>query len=245
MEEDNNDNDNNNNNNNVSEFSSNVNQPSKELLGKKRKARKGAFLERKKEKKARLEEVRQKVDQYYEGYYHGFASAFAIFLIMRSIYSHDHPAFHAHLWYAVVGVTELHLAQKDTESIYDEQISELESTLAEIKSLSNRFAQHDVGSIDSDFDFRLMLFRHWNLCDSMQYSNYVGTRLGIWKNMRRGAHSFGGLGTRTLAGTTSNLASNGNNALNTSGAGSGILGAQSHSGNQNTTALSNSRLTNR
>ena len=43
----------------------------------------------------------------------------------------------------------------------------------------------EIGSITSEHDFRLMLYRHWNVYDSMHYSNYVGTRLGIWKSARR------------------------------------------------------------
>jgi len=27
-----------------------------------------------------------------------------------------------------------------------------------------------------------MLLRHWNLYDSIKYSNYIGPKLGIWKN---------------------------------------------------------------
>ncbi len=29
--------------------------------------------------------------------------------------------------------------------------------------------------------YRFMLYRHWNLYDSMYYSRYVATNLGIWK----------------------------------------------------------------
>lgn len=33
--------------------------------------------------------------------------------------------------------------------------------------------------------FRLMLLKHWNLYDSMFHTNYVATRLGIWKEKGR------------------------------------------------------------
>lgn len=36
------------------------------------------------------------------------------------------------------------------------------------------------GSIRRDDEFRFMLYRHWNLYESMQFSQYVATRLGVW-----------------------------------------------------------------
>ena len=30
--------------------------------------------------------------------------------------------------------------------------------------------------------YRFMLYRHWNLYDSMYYSRYIATKLGIWKH---------------------------------------------------------------
>ena len=34
-------------------------------------------------------------------------------------------------------------------------------------------------------DFHLVLLRHWNLHDSLFYSSYVATKLGVWKEKGR------------------------------------------------------------
>jgi cell division control protein 45 len=37
-------------------------------------------------------------------------------------------------------------------------------------------------SISPVDDYRFMLYRHWNLYDSMYYSRYIASKLGIWKH---------------------------------------------------------------
>jgi cell division control protein 45 len=39
--------------------------------------------------------------------------------------------------------------------------------------------------IKAEEEFRLMMYRHWNLADSMFYSPYVATKLGIWTERGR------------------------------------------------------------
>lgn len=39
----------------------------------------------------------------------------------------------------------------------------------------------DKGTIAQSSEYRFMLYRHWTLYDSMYYSNYVATKLGVWK----------------------------------------------------------------
>ena len=47
-------------------------------------------------------------------------------------------------------------------------------------------SQHpDDRSVYANDELRFMLFRHWNLYDSMYHSSYVASRLGIWKERGR------------------------------------------------------------
>ena len=41
--------------------------------------------------------------------------------------------------------------------------------------------QRKKGTIFSENDFRFLLLRHWNLYDSIYYSNFMASRLNIWK----------------------------------------------------------------
>ena len=49
----------------------------------------------------------------------------------------------------------------------------------------------DDSSIRATDELRFLLFRHWNLYDSMYHSGYVASKLGIWRE--RGKKKLSGL----------------------------------------------------
>jgi cell division control protein 45 len=49
----------------------------------------------------------------------------------------------------------------------------------EVKRLNLTDSQA-IGTISNENDFRFMLLRHWNLYESMYYSNYVAAKFGVW-----------------------------------------------------------------
>jgi len=42
-----------------------------------------------------------------------------------------------------------------------------------------------AGSIYFDQELKLMLLRHWTLWDSLNYSNYIVSKLGLWREPGR------------------------------------------------------------
>ena len=44
---------------------------------------------------------------------------------------------------------------------------------------------NEVGSIVLENEFKLMLYRHWSIYESMYFSNYLGTRLELWRNQKK------------------------------------------------------------
>ncbi len=49
------------------------------------------------------------------------------------------------------------------------------------------------GKIGFEEEYRLMLYRHWSLYDSMYFSNYVASKLGIWKTDGKETQAFNSL----------------------------------------------------
>jgi cell division control protein 45 len=43
----------------------------------------------------------------------------------------------------------------------------------------------EIGSISCEIEYKLILYKHWNIYESMYFSNYLGTKLELWKNMRK------------------------------------------------------------
>jgi cell division control protein 45 len=101
------------------------------------------------------------------------------------------------LWLWIVGLTDQLLHSKIDRVDYEGKISacinEVVSHPANIYKVPSRVEddscnfeiqteQKPVSSVFIEHkDLRIMLYRHWSLYDSLYHSNYIASRLGIWK----------------------------------------------------------------
>lgn len=75
------------------------------------------------------------------------------------------------LWLAILGITEHFLQHRCTVKQYVKQIQNLR--VAAITS-------HEKGLAFEQEEYLFVLYRHWNLYDSMFHSPQIATKLGIW-----------------------------------------------------------------
>lgn len=112
-------------------------------------------------------------------YYHTAASR-----IMYSLAVSLNKDCLEYLWLAILGHTDLFLHGRISDARYSEEVTQL------FKDDVARFSAHDTlnrnplfdGTVHFEPDYKLMLYRHWNLYDSLYHSKYVASRLGTWKS---------------------------------------------------------------
>eukprot|EP00026_Physarum_polycephalum_P005984 Phypoly_transcript_06023.p1 GENE.Phypoly_transcript_06023~~Phypoly_transcript_06023.p1 ORF type:complete len:551 (+),score=62.68 Phypoly_transcript_06023:96-1748(+) len=89
------------------------------------------------------------------------------------------------LWYAIVGMSDQVVHERISPEQYMTEVARYQTLV------KNMFLEDDEAAIQSHTssdsitpvdDYRFMLYRHWNLYDSMYYSRYIATKLGIWKH---------------------------------------------------------------
>lgn len=101
------------------------------------------------------------------------------------------------LWLWIVGLTDQLLHSKIDRVEYEAKISlcinevvsnpsNIYKNPTRIEDDSDNFEiQTEQKPVNSVFiehkDLRIMLYRHWSLYESLYYSNYIASRLGIWK----------------------------------------------------------------
>jgi cell division control protein 45 len=120
---------------------------------------------------------------------------------MYSLASQVGKVTNQHLWYTIIGLTsnytygKLNIIQyTQFASEYKEEVDRLSIRNTPIEdSQSILGSERAKGTNADDFsikfleDLQLVLLRHWNLYDSMFHSNYVATKLGVWKEKGRQA----------------------------------------------------------
>jgi len=99
------------------------------------------------------------------------------------------------LWLACVGVTDAFLHSRLDTGGYTEFVTDLRRHIQrlypddEVTRAMNAIHSTDGtqvgisenGRILCQTEFRFMLLRHWSLLDAMIHSNFVGTKLQVWK----------------------------------------------------------------
>ena len=94
------------------------------------------------------------------------------------------------LWLAIVGTTQHYLHGNMDQTRYVGLVQEYQQEVMAKNSDSARqlvtsdgteVRVAENGRIVFEEDFRFMLHRHWSLYNAMYFSDYVATRLGIWK----------------------------------------------------------------
>ena len=138
------------------------------------------------EKIKEVEEINLKVNEYYGGSYYGLPSTYIFYSIAHQL--HKENTFN--LWYLIIAMTDeylrYHISDKKYDKLYaicqneilriEKKISKEDDTLKIYKSTAKEGKTILIGS-----DYKLILYRHWNLYDSFIYSTYPLGILSTWK----------------------------------------------------------------
>ncbi|CAM9657817.1 unnamed protein product [Phaeothamnion confervicola] len=95
------------------------------------------------------------------------------------------------LWMAIVGQTDLLVHGRVDDAAYNFFVQHYNNAVLTLNADTPPRARADDGSgfvpaaeagrIVFSHEYRLMMHRHWSLYESMFYSNYVASRLGVWR----------------------------------------------------------------
>jgi len=147
----------------------------------------------------RLIRIQREQDEYYKYQYYALNSSGIMYLMARSVQKDDNNM----LWNAILGLTESFIYEKidrdkynSSVSIYCDEVKRRNETYNDISTMDNevrynlneenidnsRIVGHRLSDhIQFSTEFRFILMRFWTLYDSMYYSRYVSTKLGVWK----------------------------------------------------------------
>ena len=143
------------------------------------------------EKIREVEEINIKVNEYYGGSYYGLPSTYIFYSIAHQL----HKENSYYLWYLIISITDeylrYHISDKKYDKIYaicqsevlkiEKKKSKEDDTIKIYKSTSKEGKTILIGS-----DYKLILYRHWNLYDSFIYSTYPLGVLSTWKEPGKG-----------------------------------------------------------
>eukprot|EP00960_Hanusia_phi_P039659 753972-Hanusia_phi.AAC.7 len=117
-------------------------------------------LEKQKKKQMR-DECRLAIEEYYKGTSRGLSSAIMI-------------------WWAMIGLTEQFMNDMIGRQRYEQETARLTRSMQAVRL--GETSSVGGSKINYSEEFRFLLLQHWTLYNSMYYSNYVASRLGIWKD---------------------------------------------------------------
>ena len=143
------------------------------------------------EKIRKIQEINLKVNEYYGGSYYGLPSTYVYYSIAHQLHKENTN----YLWYLIISVTDeflrYHISDKKYDEIYgicqsevlriEKKKSRDDDTLKIYKSTAKEGKSILIGS-----DYKLILYRHWNLYDSFIYSSYPLGILSTWKEPGKG-----------------------------------------------------------
>ena len=129
------------------------------------------------EKIKEVEEINLKVNEYYGGSYYGLPSTYIFYSIAHQL--HKENTFN--LWYLIIAMTDeylrYHISDKKYDKLYaicqneilriEKKKSKDDDTLKIYKSTAKEGKSILIGS-----DYKLIVYRHWNLYVSFIYSTY-------------------------------------------------------------------------
>jgi len=159
----------------------------------------GAASQRLSDNQRRLIRIQREQDEYYKYQYFGLHSSGIAYLMARHIQKDDNDT----LWAAVLGLTESFIYEKIDRDQYNhcitcycDEVKRRNETYHTVSTMDDEVRyntndenvesstvvthrQHD--HIQFSSEFRFVLMRYWTLYDSMYYSRYIATKLGVWK----------------------------------------------------------------
>lgn len=147
----------------------------------------GSQLGKRKRKRSTPERrLRRRIlHQYYLYTHYGPAAAMIAYELSKD-WSKDSNDM---LWYAIVGLTSYYVHGNISHDSYVELLQDLQTEVSAKNSPQGRTIAADDGTevpvaedgrITFEEDYRFMLYRYWNLYESMFFSDYIATSLQLW-----------------------------------------------------------------
>ena len=143
------------------------------------------------EKIRKIQEINLKVNEYYGGSYYGLPSTYVYYSIAHQLHKENTN----YLWYLIISVTDEFLRYHISDKKYDEIYGICQSEVLRIEKKKSRdddtlkiykLTAKEGKSILIGSDYKLILYRHWNLYDSFIYSSYPLGILSTWKEPGKG-----------------------------------------------------------
>ena len=164
------------------------------------KEKKSAEIDEKILKRNIKRKKKLKIANYYAGKYYGYPTSFIIYNIINQINRDDNHS----LWLLIVAITDHylqhHFSDEDYDNLHSYCLKEVlrinKNTNMTNRNFSNNFDESEenkdlsklvktlnkeVKTISQELDYKLFLYKHWNLFDSFIYSNYTVASLMTWK----------------------------------------------------------------
>ncbi|EGR33194.1 hypothetical protein IMG5_206854 [Ichthyophthirius multifiliis] len=157
----------------------------KDIRKKKRKNK--LKYKNKSQKKLKLDQQR-KMENYYEGFFYGKSTSMLMYSMSQQLNKENNEF----LWCAILGATDMLIHNKITQEQYDDMCQFLMIEIEKVNILNTD--QKDIkqiGFIEPSNEYRFICLRSWNLYQSMYYSSYFASKLGIWtENGERNLKKF-------------------------------------------------------
>jgi cell division control protein 45 len=132
-------------------------------------------------KQQKRSEAKRKLKEYYHGTWNGMPAASILYAMASQVNRDDNDS----LWWAILALTDQWVHGKISRKDYDKVLMEFQQRVQRRYPDVEKSNGVSKGAIRCEEDYRFMLFRHWSLYESMYHSNYVASKLGIWKEKGR------------------------------------------------------------
>ncbi|TIB75726.1 CDC45-like protein [Wallemia mellicola] len=123
---------------------------------------------------------RSKMSKYYSnGTSHGMSVSCVMYILTVEL----ERAVNDLVWYAILGLTYQYTSAQISRSQYDDRYVLLKDEVSRLNppTIGETKTNPDDYSISVKEELRFPLLRHWSLYDSMIHSEYIASKLGIWK----------------------------------------------------------------
>eukprot|EP00002_Diphylleia_rotans_P004337 TRINITY_DN13166_c0_g1_i1.p1 TRINITY_DN13166_c0_g1~~TRINITY_DN13166_c0_g1_i1.p1 ORF type:complete len:738 (+),score=192.94 TRINITY_DN13166_c0_g1_i1:43-2256(+) len=144
---------------------------------------------RAKDKQRRIDKARQILQDYYSSESYGTASSVLMYHLADQLSKKNNQL----LWLGIVGLSDLYIHGRISREQYVAEASIFQARVNDLNIDTPTLLRTDEGTpvpiaeekISFCEDYRLMLYRHWSLYESLYHSTFVASRLGIWKEQGR------------------------------------------------------------
>ncbi|CAD8092097.1 unnamed protein product [Paramecium sonneborni] len=132
------------------------------------------------QKSLRKQLIQMHEDYYNQGTYYSRPSSTIVYTLAQQM-SHD---CNDHLWYAILGLTNVYIDMRLNSKNYDIIFEELQNEVIRlnIHYEETQGDREEIGGIIIENKYKFLLMRQQSLYNFMYYSSYVRTKLKLWKD---------------------------------------------------------------